>query len=83
MILNEYSFKGFIKDMQQKLNGDKYLKEPHTIISFTMTPPMDQKTFEKIVEDIVFNSQCANLGIQFRGKPDTETKIKLVKPSES
>jgi len=48
-----------------------------------MTPPMDQKTFEKIVEDIVFNSQCANLGIQFRGKPDTETKIKLVKPSES
>ena len=62
--MSEYTFKGFVKDLHQKHKGDKYLKQPHTVISFAMIPMMNQKIFEQIIKDIVMKSQFASIGIQ-------------------
>ena len=66
--MSEYSFKGIIKDLQQKHNGDKYLNQPHTVVSFAMTPMMKQDIFEQIVKEIALGSHFANVGIQTREK---------------
>lgn len=62
--MSEYNFMGIVKDLQQKYDGDKYLKKPHTIIIFAMTPMMNQDIFHKLIEEIVSGKQFASLGIR-------------------
>lgn len=60
---NSYSFTGVIYGMHQRKKKTKAVQQPHTAFQLAVDP-IEQRTFEKIIEEIALNGHHAIITIK-------------------